>query len=47
MKTPKKCIIYESSPVSFIRMIYIQLDGGHFAFCQHGLHWLQIIKTPS
>jgi len=30
MKTPKRCIFYESSPLRFIPVIYIQPVGGHF-----------------
>jgi len=36
MKTTKRCIIYESSHLSFILVIYIQLDGGHVGICQNG-----------
>jgi len=28
--------MYESSPLSFVPVIYIQLDGGHVGFCQDG-----------
>jgi len=34
MKPLKWCIRYESSPLRFIRVIYIQLYGGHVGFCQ-------------
>jgi len=33
MKTVKWCIIYESSQLSFIPVIYIQQDDGHVGFC--------------
>ena len=50
-KPLKCCIMYESSPLSFVPVIYIQLDGGHVGFCQDGcpigLTWLQIIETTS
>ena len=50
-KPLKWCIIYKSSSLSFIPVIYIQLDGGHVGFCQDGspigLTWPQIIKTTS
>ena len=32
MKTPKMFIIYESSPLSVIPAMNIQLDGGHVRF---------------
>jgi len=34
MKASKWCIIYKSSPLSFIPVNNIPLDGGHVGFCQ-------------
>jgi len=34
MKNLKWCIIYESSPLRFTPVIYIQPDGGYLDFAQ-------------
>jgi len=39
MKTLKGVITYEFGPLSFIPVISIKLDGGHFLFANMAVPW--------